>query len=137
MLIEYRAFELSTGRTIYLNEMLISYTYSGKLEGSISIRGNQKVLEYLKTRGMRLWSSKPSVILQLDQRLSDIAQELPRFTFASLFWSAPVRAKEKTASELVLIWLAPDIEPIFTENIVYQIQRLNWDDHAQDFLLMG
>ena len=134
-LLEFKLFKLDTGRAIYLDELLISYTYAGKLEGGISARGNQSTLEYLKTRGIRLWGSGPRLVLGLDSHMANISQELPRFTFAGVFRSSPIRDKNKNVSQLILIWLARDLEPIFTESVLSEIRRLNWDELAEDRLL--
>ena len=129
---------LRSGREISLYELLMSYTYAGLLEGRKSERANEQILRTLCQHASRLWKPAPFLILSQTRYLGDLSRELPRFTFVARFLSfRPIGNSNKNASNLVIIWLASELDPVLPGDVVKEIEAIDWDKLAENFDLVG
>src|ERR1051325_11140253 len=126
-------FKSESPRRIFVDELLISHTYGGLIEGRITPNINKEILGSLHQHAVRLWKRGPSLILEQDKHLANLSRDLPTYSFTAHCISAPpIHDRNKDASHLVLIWLASNIDPVFSTNVINQIKTTYWDRYAED-----
>ena len=139
---------LRTGREIVLKKVTQWQTYSGLLEGFPHRSLNDRLIKHAKENAKALFHCKePYIIAPIITPLEipnemDHSDTFPILTPESLlmvtcigeFYSIkPARDEAMHGSSLVISWMQPEFSPTIHEEIIQEIEKLDWTSLSQDF----
>ncbi|RKE21510.1 hypothetical protein [Streptomyces sp. TLI_171] len=131
---------LSSGRSIRLDEVKMSSTYGGMLEGYPCPRVNDWNVEYLRGAAARQYPSLPVHLVEpVREQPEDGYQgrlgpeeRLPAVRCVGLFSSRPARRADADFSQLVVVWWQPGPELSAPAEAVPGLAELPWEELAED-----
>ncbi|MFC8717157.1 hypothetical protein [Kitasatospora sp. NPDC057198] len=131
---------LSSGRSIRLDEVRMSTTYGGMLEGYPCRRVNDWSVEHLRGALTRYYPSIPAHLVEPVRELPEGGHQgrmgpeerLPAVRCVGLFSSHPVRRGAADFSQLVVAWYQPGPELTDLAGAVPGLAELPWDELAED-----
>ncbi len=117
---------LNSGRGIWGEQLFVQQTYT-----NFSVRspgkGNDFVLDCISGISKHTFHDTPCLTLDPGPGSPD----LPRLTIFCQFTSLPLDP-DLHVSDLVIVWLQNELEPLVSPAIMEKLQAVDWDAHAKD-----
>ncbi|GLW73109.1 hypothetical protein Kpho02_54080 [Kitasatospora phosalacinea] len=131
---------LTSGRSIRLDEVRMSSTYGGLLEGYPCRRVNDWSIRSLRDAAVRQYPSLPVHLVEPVRELPEDGhrglmgpeERLPLVRCVGLFSSHPVGRDDADFSQLVVAWYQPGPELADLAAAVPGLAELPWDGLARD-----
>jgi hypothetical protein len=133
--------ELECGHTIYLDHLQLTHVYAGILEGLPTPEENVQIVESSIEQARSLaWTDSVHLIQPVEKPIKvegkypfGTPAKLPPILCISAFHSLdPVSEKSGAYSALKVVWFQEEFQVPFPDEIVAQIQKLDWNELAED-----
>ena len=125
--------KLASGDSISLNSFYSERTYAGLMEGLPTPELNTKILARARSRMSALWGQHATHIIRPATRQEQEHPIFPELTcFAWLKSHTPINP-DAMASELVVVWFAPELPDVPLSTIVSEaIRDIPWARLARE-----
>jgi hypothetical protein len=127
---------LSTGRSIFLDELYVGQSYAGWLEGTPTEEQTRDEMQRISSQAAKLFDADtptyvvPSVSTTFKLELS----MLPPLWFCGSFLSKkPARDNRQDASCLKILWFQDSVIPIMSDENASRVIGIQWNDVARDY----
>jgi hypothetical protein len=139
---DFPALKLTDGRAVFAEEIHIGQTYAGLLVGTPNDEINRGILNGLPQAMQRIFRNAPVYILppEVERRTEPYPMGcsrevaiMPPIELAMRFVSYAPIIPGGDASQLVVVWHQHEAIPLLSDAMRVRLERLNWNDNAQDF----
>ncbi|MCC9604504.1 hypothetical protein LOC68_27700 [Blastopirellula sp. JC732] len=124
------SFQLDCGRSVFLDSLKYSRTYSGLLEGRPTARLNYTIID--RTR-----SQTASRAFVIPPRINDEDPDhpvLPPVQLVAYVWCSEPIGSEAMASQAWIVWYREEWKDESIEKVAFDgIRGVDWDAIAEDF----
>jgi hypothetical protein len=125
--------KLRNSRLIHLDNLFVSETYAGLLEGKPNADLNKTILADTNYSD-KLWPSIPNWTLGLEYYHAHLDLPLSRFVCRALFVSyTSAKNKEMDGSQMVIVWYQEKFPPLIEDRNKAWLEDLPWEFFAADF----
>jgi hypothetical protein len=140
---DFPTLSLESGRKVYADEIHISATYAGLLEGVPDDKLNWRILDRLPEQMGLIFRSAAVYVLppEIERRTephpimggSRQVAIMPPVQLAMRFISSEPFTPDGHASQLVVVWHQHTVTPLIADSSRLRLERLNWKDNAMEF----
>ena len=125
--------KLASGESISLNSFYSERTYAGLLEGLPTPEMNTKILARARSRMSALWGQHATHIIRPAARQEREHTIFPELTYFAWLTSCTPINPDVMASELVVVWFAPEQTDVPLSTIVSEaIRDIPWARLARE-----
>jgi hypothetical protein len=132
-----RWFDLADGHSITIMRLLAQRTYLGVTEGLPNDRFNEYIIGKIEETCQSVLYVTRCVIIppvvRTYERNGKTGRSLPGSAICALFRSTQtVRDRNKTYSELAVLWFQEEFDPLISPEALDGIRKLDWARLAED-----